>query len=261
MPGKDPQLQLRGEHYYFRMKIPADLRGYFGSAEIRKALGTRDLKEALKLLKSVQKDVQHRIAAARRLQSEGLIEDSATFQAALEPSSGEPTRELSYWSFIDYAIGRAGELFPGIDPQAMHLRLMLHRVARISVYDSITTVHRKHDWSSAGYSLLFTLMIAGQLEFHRVAEMAGMSRATVTAVVRTLEKDGLVQRTHSRRDKRTMLLGLTDKGSAAIASGFLAHHEAEKIWADRLTPPERETLIALLAKIAPPEVRPIFDPA
>ena len=47
---RTPGLQRRKHGYYFRMKVPADLRGHFGKHEIVRSLKTRDFQEARRLV-------------------------------------------------------------------------------------------------------------------------------------------------------------------------------------------------------------------
>jgi integrase len=48
---KHPRLQKRGSRYFLRVKVPADLRSAIGKREIRKTLGTSDLRDALKAVR------------------------------------------------------------------------------------------------------------------------------------------------------------------------------------------------------------------
>jgi DNA-binding MarR family transcriptional regulator len=96
---------------------------------------------------------------------------------------------------------------------------------------------------------LFVLWLAGPAEAKRVAELAGMSRAAVSALVNTLERDGLVTRRQAEHDRRAVRLSLTPAGHDAITSAFRAHNQREQAWAGVLTEPERATLVALLEKL------------
>jgi DNA-binding MarR family transcriptional regulator len=98
--------------------------------------------------------------------------------------------------------------------------------------------------------VLFVLWLAGPLEAKRVAQLSGMSRAAVSALVNTLKRDGLVSRTQADHDRRAVLLKLTDAGHDAITSAYQAHNEREQAWANALSKPEQTTLIGLLEKLA-----------
>ncbi len=158
--------------------------------------------------------------------------------------------ELDFWSFIDYAIGRSGRELPGLDPLAMRLVLTLTRAASMIVYDLESGVHRPRGLSWPGFRVLFAIWHTGPVEARKVAELTGMSRAAVSALVNTLDRDGLVERRRAPHDGRAVLLDLTDAGHDAITDAFAAQNEREQEWASSLTPDESRTLAALLNKLA-----------
>ncbi|MGW8765902.1 MarR family winged helix-turn-helix transcriptional regulator [Streptomyces sp. NPDC055815] len=158
--------------------------------------------------------------------------------------------ELHFWSFIDHAVSRATRELPGIDPLAMRLVLTLHRASSMVVYDLESTIHRPHGWSWPGFRVVFAIWLSGPVEAKKVAELSGMSRAAVSALVNTLERDGLVTKERSPRDGRAVHLSLTESGLQAITTAFQAHNEREREWADSLSKEEQGTLIRLLEKIA-----------
>jgi len=158
--------------------------------------------------------------------------------------------ELDYLTFVDYAIAKTTAELPAVDPVAMRLGLTLHRLTSTLVYDWESTVHRPHGWSWGGFRVLFALWLAGPLEAKRVAQLSGMSRAAVSALVNTLERDSLVSRRQAQHDRRAVLLSLTGAGHQAITTAFLEHNEREQAWANALTRDERVQLISLLEKLA-----------
>jgi DNA-binding MarR family transcriptional regulator len=157
--------------------------------------------------------------------------------------------DLHFWSFIDYAIDAATRELPAIDPLAMRAIFTLHRAANMIVYDLESTVHRPRGWSWPGFRVLFALWLAGPLEAKRVAELSGMSRAAVSALVATLERDGLVSKDKDPRDGRAIRLTLAPAGRNAITEAFRAHNDREIEWAGALSKDEQRTLIRLLGKI------------
>jgi hypothetical protein len=138
--------------------------------------------------------------------------------------------DLHFWSFIDHAISRASRELPGVDPLAMRLVLTLHRAANMLVYDLESTVHRPRGWSWPGFRVLFAIWLSSPVEAKKVAELSGMSRAAVSALVNTLERD-------------------------AITTAFQAHNEREREWAGSLSSDEQRTLISLLEKLTTRSLR------
>lgn len=158
--------------------------------------------------------------------------------------------ELDYLSFVDYAVERTGQAIPAVDPQAMRLVLTLHRATSALTYDLESSVHRPRGWSWSGFRVLFALWVAGPMEAKRAAELSGMSRAAISSLVNTLERDGLVSRTRATNDRRAVELALTEAGTEAIVGAFQEHNQREQAWADVLSKPERTILIGLLDKLA-----------
>jgi DNA-binding MarR family transcriptional regulator len=158
-------------------------------------------------------------------------------------------QELDFWSFVDAAVERLRDRLPGIDPEAMRLVLTLYRATNMVMYDMESVVHRPRGWSYPGFRLLFTLWVAGPMEAKRAAELSGMSRQAVSALVNTLDRDHLVSKTPDESDRRAVRLSLTPQGENAITEAFAAHNAREALWADALSPDERATLTRLLAKL------------
>jgi DNA-binding MarR family transcriptional regulator len=157
--------------------------------------------------------------------------------------------QLDFLSFVDYAIRRTGRELPDVDTAAMRMVLTLYRTTNALVYDLESSVHRPRGWTWPGFRVLFVLWLAGPGEAKRVAELSGMSRAAVSALVNTLERDGLVARRQAEHDRRAVELSLTGAGHEAITSAFRAHNEREQAWAGILTEAERATFVGLLEKL------------
>lgn len=158
--------------------------------------------------------------------------------------------ELDFLTFPDHAVREAGRRVPELDLEAMQLVLMLHRVTNALVYDLESEVHRPAGWSWSGFRLLFAMWISGPLDGKTAAALSGMSRAAVSNLVNTLERDGLVSRDQHPGDARAVLLSLTQQGDRALRDTFRDHNARESAWAGVLEPSERRTLVALLGKLA-----------
>ncbi|QGK69187.1 MarR family transcriptional regulator [Allosaccharopolyspora coralli] len=151
---------------------------------------------------------------------------------------------------VERALGRTAERLPDVDRAAMTMVLLLHRVANTVVYDLESTVHRPAGWSWSAFRLVFTLWASGPQESSRAAELTGMSRAAVSSLSKTLSASGLVRSTPADRDRRAVVLSLTDEGTERLESTFQAHNAREAEWAGLLTADEVATLNVLLTKLA-----------
>jgi DNA-binding MarR family transcriptional regulator len=82
-----------------------------------------------------------------------------------------------------------------------------------------------------------------------LAEMCGVTRATMTGLVDTLERDGLVKREADTHDRRMMTVHLTTKGHAQMSAILPGHFKRIAAIMQPLSSAERRTLTQLLGKI------------
>lgn len=75
----------------------------------------------------------------------------------------------------------------------------------------------RHGISPAGYFLLRLLIVEDGLRPGEVAKRLHVTPATVTSVVDTLERNGHVRREPSHRDRRGVMLRITDSGRRLLA--------------------------------------------
>ena len=78
-------------------------------------------------------------------------------------------------------------------------------------------------------------------------------------MLNTLERKGLIQRSRSDKDGRSVTIQLTDYGHDVVGELFARNNAREAEWARALTARERSTLIRLLRKIRRHEVSTITD--
>ena len=67
----------------------------------------------------------------------------------------------------------------------------------------------------------------GSMRSSELAEHASVSRATVTGLLDTLEKAGLIARTPDARDRRASCVRITDKGRGTSAEGAAAAYSVD----------------------------------
>ena len=140
--------------------------------------------------------------------------------------------------------------FPSADPTATECAQNLMRTAELFL-DADTRGLRRHGLSIAARILLATLEGANEpLSQTAIAERLFITGASVSSLVDTLERKGLVRRVRSETDRRIALVGLTD-AAYPIIDAYLAEvttlHSHEFAGLDER---ERETLITLLANVA-----------
>lgn len=112
------------------------------------------------------------------------------------------------------------------------------------------SVQRPMGWTWAGFRLLNLLWAAGPVEARRLRRLSGSSRAAISSLLGTLERDGLVRRERSGDDRRQVEVALTDTGRRRLAGGQLAQAERDRAWFAVLTPEEARVLGGLVARLA-----------
>ena len=73
--------------------------------------------------------------------------------------------------------------------------------------------------------------------------------ATVTGVIDSLSRAGMVRRTQHPDDRRRQLVSLTNKGRRTADRFRPVVHDAERPWFDNLDEAERRRLLTLLGKV------------
>lgn len=82
-----------------------------------------------------------------------------------------------------------------------------------------------------------------------LAEESGVTRATMTGLLDTLEKDGMIVRETDTRDRRTVHVRLTEQGRACIEGLIPGYFQGVSRILDPLSVPERKELVRLLQKL------------
>lgn len=140
-------------------------------------------------------------------------------------------------------------IVPDFDAEATGVVFNLIRAANRIVQDLETTVHRPAGLSWAGFRILYTIDSMGPTEPRRLARFSDVTRASVSSVLKTLERDGLVTRTRAATDKRAITVSLTDHGRTMVRQAIRRQNERERAWVTCLDHKERVALAGLLLRL------------
>jgi DNA-binding MarR family transcriptional regulator len=106
------------------------------------------------------------------------------------------------------------------------------------------------DISPAGGLILGILVDAGEpCPPNYISERLIVSRATVTGVLDTLAKRGLIRREPHPTDRRMVLVHLTKAGTRMAEKVRSTVHRSEAVWMGSLNEHERAQLTELLGKL------------
>ncbi len=144
--------------------------------------------------------------------------------------------------------------FPELDPSACEVYLHLLR-AGDEAFRSCGEPLEAHGISPGRFTVLMLLLrnrddaCGGVLTPAELAERAGVTRATMTGLIDTLERDGLVRREPDPNDRRMTPVTLTPAGDAVLQRVVPAYFQRMGSLVGHLTETERRTLVALLSKL------------
>ena len=165
---------------------------------------------------------------------------------------------------------QASEEFPSLDPTACEAFLHLLRTGD-DVFEGISDFFTEHNLSQGRFTVLMLLQRPCEGPDAQVATPASLAdesrvtRATMTGLIDTLEKDGLVIREADKKDRRTLHVSLTPQGSAFVKEILPEYFRRVSAVIKPLTESERKQLVRLLQKIqqglAPaPDAKELSEP-
>jgi MarR family transcriptional regulator, organic hydroperoxide resistance regulator len=158
------------------------------------------------------------------------------------PSWDEPTdREAQ-------VAERVGEMHD-MDFAAMAVVANVYRVANAVRHRMERDVLGTDSLSWTGFTALFVLWVWGSQETRHLAEECGVSKGTLTGILTTLERRGLVARGPHPTDRRLVVVALTRRGRTLIRRLFPVFNQQETVVAEALSAREQAQLAALLRKV------------
>ena len=148
----------------------------------------------------------------------------------------------------------ASKQFPDLDPSASEAFIHLLR-AGDEVWGAMNTHFASHNITQGRFLVMMLLMEKADPACPRattpaeIADLASVSRATVTGLLDTLERDGFVVRRPDPKDRRQMSVELTAKGQGFMHEFLPGHFRLIRGLMQNLSENERKTLVRLLYKI------------
>jgi len=114
-----------------------------------------------------------------------------------------------------------------LDFEAMAVMSNLFRAASAVRNHFERNVLAESGLSWTAFVVLWVTWIWEPAETRDIAEESGISKATLTGVLKTLEKMGLAERSRSDADGRLVLVNLTEKGHQLMETLFPAFNRQE----------------------------------
>lgn len=104
--------------------------------------------------------------------------------------------------------------------------------------------------SWGGFTILFVLWVWGERETGELARDCGLAKGTLSGMLRTLESNGLVQRSRHPVDGRKVLVSLSAAGRDRIEDVFPDFNARETEFTAHLSAEERQEMARLLRTVA-----------
>lgn len=141
--------------------------------------------------------------------------------------------------------------YPELDPSAMEAFLHLLRTST-DVFCAFRGLLAKHEISQGRFVVLTLLNHDPEkpVNLADLAERSRVTRATMTGLIDTLERDGLVKREPSSGDRRMLLVRLTASGRTFLDSILPDYFRRVTTLMGGLSDAERKTLVRLTTKIS-----------
>ena len=151
--------------------------------------------------------------------------------------------------FERVAVDTVATAVPDADLDALRASFDLIRASTRLVQRLEAEVHRGAGWSMGGFRVMFCVWVAGELEPRDIARLSGLSRAAVSSVLNTLERDGLVERFRESDDRRLVTVRLTSDGGRRLVAAYRSQNEVEQHFFGALSAGERRRLAHDLAAL------------
>ncbi|MED0673572.1 MarR family transcriptional regulator [Aneurinibacillus aneurinilyticus] len=133
--------------------------------------------------------------------------------------------------------------------EAMAVVTNLYRAAQRLRAKIERDVLSTYNISWTAFTLLYNLWIWGSMEPRKLAKSMGVTVAAVSSITNTLERKQWCKREANPRDRRLVLLTLTDEGKKVIEELYPEFNQGEADIVSDLDSEEQEILTQLLRRI------------
>ncbi len=106
------------------------------------------------------------------------------------------------------------------------------------------------DFNISDYYYLTAIYNMGEPNFGDVAEALSLTKPAISALIKRLQKQDLIEKRQSEVDKRIYYLRLTEKGKSMIAGDPNLYKHIEKLISSSVSPEQLQALDCLLEVVA-----------
>uniref|UniRef100_UPI004049B931 MarR family winged helix-turn-helix transcriptional regulator n=1 Tax=Candidatus Planktophila sp. TaxID=2175601 RepID=UPI004049B931 len=136
-----------------------------------------------------------------------------------------------------------------IDFKSMGVVSNLFRAANSARNHLEREVLKKHGLSWTGFVVLWVVWVWDSIETREIAEEVGTSKATLSGVLKTLERDGLIIKKQSKTDRRLVLVSMTKDGKKMMKNIFPKFNKQEVLLTSSLKSSAKDSTADALRSI------------
>jgi DNA-binding MarR family transcriptional regulator len=160
--------------------------------------------------------------------------------------------------FIDQ-VRRRHEIDGGLDDLEMLRKEIMLNVLTLAgrIRTDAEAIHRPMGITWAGFRIMHVIWALGEMEPYRIAVFAGVSRASISSALNTLEEAGFIDRKRDpdRADRRLVRIALTGRGNEVVVEGMAGQKKRDLAWLEVLDSAQLRTfndLLQVLSRQADP---------
>ncbi|MCL9777422.1 MarR family winged helix-turn-helix transcriptional regulator [Vibrio methylphosphonaticus] len=149
---------------------------------------------------------------------------------------------------VDRVVTQWAKEKPELETEPM---AMMGRMMRLAKYmeTQVAEVHKKYDLKMGEFDVLATLRRSGspyQLTPSELINSMMLTSGAMTNRMDKLESKGYISRTHSKEDRRSVRVKLTDEGLVLIDKMMEEHVEVQQTLVKSLSKPQKKNINQLL---------------
>ena len=140
--------------------------------------------------------------------------------------------------------------YPEASPEAVETILQFLKMSSLMNMRREATL-AEHGLTSGRFHLLMILKRQANhaLSPSELAKRTGVTRGTMTQFIDAIEKDGFVRRVEDTKDRRGMLVELTDAGEVKLKNVLPTHLKQMEHFTKVLNSEERKSIVGLMIKM------------
>lgn len=138
---------------------------------------------------------------------------------------------------------------PDADVGLMIATLDLFRATNRLLQDFEAQVHRPIGLTWAGFRVLFGLWVRPSARPAELARLTGVSRASMSSVLNTLERKDYIVRERATDDARQVRVILLPAGHEIVGRALKTQHLRERAWLDDVSDEDMQTFVGVLRKV------------